>query len=118
MKKTRIARINSLLKEVIAEVIINEVRDPKVSRFTSITSVEASNDLHFAKVFVSVIGDTTDKEKTITALQTAAGFIAMQASHKVKLRYFPALSFKIDESVEKHLKIEKILQELKEKENE
>jgi ribosome-binding factor A len=114
MKKTRIARLNSLLREVIAEVIIKEVRDPKVNKFTSITSVDASEDLRHANVFVSVIGSESEKEQTLATLQSAAGYIATQASHLVKLRYFPSLSFKLDDSVEKHLRIEKILQDLKE----
>ena len=105
----RAVRLNSLLKEVISEVVMRDVRDPRLPQFVTITEVEITSDLHYAKVFVSVIGTAEQKAKTIEALQSAAGFIAVQASKKVVMRYFPALTFKIDDSVEKHIRIETLL---------
>ncbi|MGE5196765.1 MAG: 30S ribosome-binding factor RbfA [Anaerolineae bacterium] len=109
MAKKRIERLNSLLKEVISEVILRDVRNPHVSPLISVTRVDISNDLHHAKVFISVIGSSGEKEQTIVALQSAAGFIAIQASKKVVMRYFPALIFKLDSSVEHHLRIDALL---------
>ena len=105
----RAVRLNSLLKEVISEVVMRDVRDPRLPQFVTITGVEITNDLHYAKVSVSVIGTPEQKIKTIEALQSAAGFIAVQSSKKVVMRYFPELTFKIDDSVEQHIRIESLL---------
>ncbi len=112
MKKQRIERLGSLLTEVISEVINKEVRNPNVAHFVSVTHVDITADLHFAKVYISIIGTDMEKKKTIDALQSAAGFIAIQASKKMSIRYFPVLTFKLDNSVEEHLRIEKILNEI------
>ena len=109
MKKNRLNRINSLLKEVIFEVIQREVRNPHVTTFVSVTQVDTSADLHHAKVYISLIGSNEEKQKVLSALQSAAGFIAVHAAEKVELRYFPNLTFKLDTAAEEHMKIQKIL---------
>src|SRR5665647_1450226 len=96
----RTDRLNSLLKEVISEVIRKDVRNPHVNELVTVTRVDITKDLHYAKVFVSIIGEPAVKAETIAALQSAAGFIAVTASRKVVLRYFPELTFKLDDSVD------------------
>ncbi len=113
-ERVRIKKLNSLLKEVIAEVIQRDVRDPRIHTFTSITKVDLSNDLQHAKVFVSILATDKEKKETLEALQSAAGFIAVSASKKVVMRYFPVLIFKLDTSVEEHLRIEKVLEQIHE----
>jgi len=117
MKAQRLNRVNSLLKEVIYEVIHKEVRNPHINTFVTVTKVETSADLHHAKVYISMIATDAEKEKVLQALESAAGFIAVQASKKVELRYFPQLSFKIDTSADEHMRIEKILGELEQERN-
>ena len=112
MKKNRLSRVNSLLKEVIFEVIQKEVKNPHVNTFISVTEVDTSADLHHAKVYVSMLGSDGEKAKVLAALQTAAGFIAVNAAEKVKLRYFPSLVFHLDTAAEEHSKIQKILDDL------
>lgn len=109
MTKQRTSRLNSLLKEVISDIIRKDVRNPHVNELVTVTRVDISKDLHHAKVYISVIGSAVQKEETLEALQSAAGFIAVQSSKEVVMRYFPALSFKIDDSVEKHMRIEELL---------
>lgn len=109
MKKNRLERINSLLKEVIFEVIQKDVRNPHVNTFVTVTRVDTSADLHHAKVYISLIASEQDKEKVLAALQTAAGFIAVHAAKKVELRYFPSLTFKLDTALEEHLRIQELL---------
>ncbi len=109
MVKNRVARLNSLLKEVISEVIHQDVKNPHVNRFVSVASVDISKDLQHAKVYISVIGTKEEKALTIRALTSAAGFIAVNASKKVTMRYFPALTFKLDESVDQQMHINSLL---------
>lgn len=114
MVKNRVARLNSLLKEVLSEVIHRDVKNPHVHRFVSVTSVDISNDLQHAKVYISVIGTQAEKESTIKALESAAGFIAIAASKKVVMRYFPALTFKLDDSVDKQMRIDSLIDKIHE----
>ncbi len=114
MVKNRVARLNSLLKEVISEVIHRDVRNPHVNKFVSVTNVDITSDLQHAKVMISVIGTPKEKEETILALQSAAGFIAIQSSKKVVMRYFPELTFKLDTTVDQHMRIESLLGKIKE----
>lgn len=109
MKKQRIDRINSLLREVIFDVIQKQVRNPHVNLFVSVMRVDTSSDLYHAKVYISMIGSDAEKQKVVAALNSAAGFIAVQASKQVELRHFPELSFRLDTAAEEHFKIEQIL---------
>ena len=113
MVKNRIARLNSLLKQVISEIIRRDVRNPHVNALITVIQVEISNDLQHARVHVSVIGTPEEKNETIKALQSAAGFIAVQASKEVVMRYFPTLTFKLDTSVEQHMRIDNLLGQIK-----
>ena len=108
----RTVRLNSLLKEVISEVIRKDVGHPKVSTLVTVTSVDITKDLSLAKVYISVIGTDKEKEETIKALESAAGYIAVLASKKVVMRHFPSLIFKLDEGVDKHLRIDSILKDI------
>lgn len=112
MTVKRTDRLNSLLKEVISDVIRRDVQNPHVNELMSITRVDITKDLHYAKVYVSVIGTDVEKQETLAALNSAAGFIAVNASKKVVMRYFPSLTFILDDSVEKHLRIESLLNKI------
>ena len=108
----RTERLNSLLKEVLSEVIRGDVRNPNVAEFTTVTDVDISKDLHYAKVYISVIGTDKERTETIDALESAAGFIGVLASKKVTMRHFPSLTFRLDTSVDKQMKIDSLLKKL------
>ncbi len=113
----RTFRLNSLLKEVISEVIRQDVKNPHIHELLTVTEVDVSRDLHSAKVYISVIGPQSEKDKTLEALQSASGYVAVAAAKKVTLRYFPQLTFKLDESIEKHMQIDQLLSEINLKKN-
>ncbi|MCB1072538.1 MAG: 30S ribosome-binding factor RbfA [Chlamydiales bacterium] len=112
----RTERLNSLLKEVLSEVIRDDVRNPNVAEFTTVTAVDISKDLHHAKVYISVIGTDTQRKETVEALESAAGFIGVLASKKVVMRHFPTLTFRLDTSVDKQMKIDSLLKKIHEEE--
>ncbi len=122
MSERRVQRLNSLLKEVISDVIHQDVKNPHLPKLITVTRVEVSKDLHHAKVYISAIGDDAVKKEAIAVLQSAANFIAVHASKKVVMRFFPELLFIVDSSLEAHMKIEeliyKIQQERKSRESE
>ncbi len=110
--KRRTDRLNSLLQEVLSEIIQHDVRDPRLGKFVSITHVEITKDLHHAKVHISVLGDTKQKQESLEALKSAAGFIAQTASKQVTMRYFPELTFKLDQSVEEQIRLDEIFKKI------
>ena len=121
MSGRRKDRLNSLLKEVIADVIRHRVRNPDVHPLVTVSKVDVSKDIKYAKIYISVIASEDEKQKTLNALNSGSGFIAVQASKQVVLRFFPSLTFYLDNSVEQHFKIDKILSDIqleREKRNE
>lgn len=112
MAPKRTDRLNSLLQVVISEVIRKDVRNPHVGEFVSITSVEITKDLQHAKVYISVIGTDEQKARAVSALQSAAGFIAVHSSKKMTIHHFPELTFKLDDSVEKQMRIENVIHKI------
>jgi ribosome-binding factor A len=110
MSTRRVFRLNSLLKEVISEVLRKDLHHvAKKTEMLTITAVEITADLSFAKVFFSLIGDLKTKEVACAELNGIAGQIAHVASRKVRMRTFPKLRFYIDEGLEKQLRICEIL---------
>ncbi len=116
LMKKRTDRLNSLLKEVLSEVIRGEVRHPDVHPLFTVTSVDITKDLRHAKVYISVIGTSLEKQATIQALQQAAGFIAVSTSKKVVMRTFPQLYFKLDTSVDQQMRIDELIDKIHEQE--
>ena len=96
----RMDRINVLLRQEISRVLAVELRDPRVSSIVSVTHVDASADLRNAKVFVSVLGDQSEKRSTLKALKSAAGFIRHSMRPHLTLKAIPSLDFMLDESIE------------------
>jgi ribosome-binding factor A len=108
----RIQRLNSLLKQVISSVIRKEVKNPHLPKLITITHVEVTKDLRHAKVYVSVIGEEKRKKEALQALQSASGFIAIHASKEIVMRYFPELTFILDDTVDKQEHIEALIDQI------
>jgi len=109
MKSRRIERLNSLFKEVISDMIRKHVKDPRLPELLTVTEVDVSNDLHYAKVYISVIGTEEDKERAVQILQGASRMIAHYSNKEVTVRYFPDLTFYVDTQLEKQFQIQSLL---------
>lgn len=106
----RTERLNSLLREVISDVIHREIYECDRYQFLSISRVEITADLHNAKVFISFISqDQGLRAQLLAELQGVAGAIGAISSKRVRMRFFPHLTFRIDESVEKHQQIDRLI---------
>lgn len=116
MENKRIKRLNSLLKEVLSEVIMKEVKDPRLAPLVTVTDVDIAGDLRTAKVSISIIGTDKERRDTLEALESAAGYIAISASKKVVMRYFPALTFKLDTSVDQQMRINALIEKIHDEE--
>lgn len=108
----RAARLAETLKEEMAEIIQSELKDPRLG-FATVTRVEVSNDLRYAKVLVSVYGSSEDGEATLSVLERAMGFIRSLLGRRLRLRYVPEISFKLDPSIGYGARVTHLLDELK-----
>jgi ribosome-binding factor A len=97
---SRAARIADQIQRDLSDLIRQDLKDPRVGLVT-ITSVEVSRDLSHAKVYVTSLAGLESTERSIQALQHAAGFLRTQLSHSLKVRSIPQLHFMYDESVER-----------------
>lgn len=113
MAKQRVPRLNSLLQEVISDVIRNDLHHMSlINQFVSITRVEITADLSYAKVHISVIGTDAQKKEAVETLQGIAGTIARKASKKVRMYQFPRLDFMIDEALLNQLHMQDLMDKL------
>jgi ribosome-binding factor A len=112
MQSNRVDRVSGLLQEEIGRLIQRELKDPRIG-FVSVTRVALSRDLRYAKVFFSLYGDETAKQRSLEGLRSALGFIRGELARRLGLRYIPELDFRIDESVEYAFHIEEIIQQIK-----
>lgn len=86
MNKKRINRISEETKRILSDILANDLKDPRISTMTSIVSVEVTNDLRYAKVFVSVLGDDKEKEDTIEGLKSAKGYVRKELGNRLDIR--------------------------------
>lgn len=95
----RTRQVGELLKEELSDIIRREVKDPRIG-FMSITEVEVPTDLRSARVYVSVLGTDEEREATVAALRSAAGFIRHHLKPRLRMRQIPELDFRSDRSME------------------
>ena len=93
-------RINGEVQRVLAEVIRGEIKDPRISPWTSVVEVEVAPDLKSCKVWISVLGDDEARKATLEGLRSAEGFIKRQLARTINLRNTPELTFVMDQSIE------------------
>lgn len=120
MPTRRQRRVNALISEALSELLQREVADPRLS-FVTITGVDTTGDLRQAHVYVALLGNSQDQKESLQALAKATGYLRRQLGQRVYLRYIPELTFHLDESAERGLQIDKILDDLesvRKKENE
>jgi ribosome-binding factor A len=109
----RVERINSLIQQLLMELLRSEVKDPRLSGMISITSVETAADLKFAKIYVSSLGGVAEKDEVLAGLKRASGFLRSELTHKLDLRTAPELDFRWDESIEHGAHILELLDKVK-----
>ena len=111
MASNRIERINEDILRVFSS-LLREIKDPRVNQgIISVTSVETSGDLRYAKVYLSVYGLSSENE-FLKGLKSASGFLRYELGQILSLRYTPELVFELDKSIEHGAKINTILNDL------
>jgi ribosome-binding factor A len=107
---SRMRKVNELLREVIAEEVGN-LKDPRIG-FVTITGVDTSPDLRTAIVYYSVLGSPEEQAATAAALDHARPHFQSVVGRQVRLKYTPRLTFRVDESIERGIRISSLLHEL------
>src|SRR5579862_1836820 len=110
MKAQRIAKIDHEIQRVLGTIVSQELQDPRLA-FVTVTRAEVSDDLHYCKVFVSVIGDRHQARQSLDALQHAGRFLRGELGRKIELRHTPELIFVEDRSAERAIELAKTLRE-------
>lgn len=111
MAGLRIKRVNEQLKREISEILLGEVKDPRIGPVT-VTAVSTAPDLTLARVFVHPLGSEEERTETLAGLRAAGAFIRSEIGRRLRLRRTPELRFEIDESLEHALRIERLLAEV------
>jgi ribosome-binding factor A len=114
---SRSERVAEEIKKAVSQIINNEIKDPRVSGLISVTKVEMTKDLRHAKIFLSIYGEESEKQKVFEGLKNAEGFIRKELAHRVRMKFIPEISFKMDESIEYGIHIYKLLEEVQKQED-
>ena len=118
MAKKRLGRINDEIRDALSSSL-RRIKDPRVNGgLISIIRCEATGDLRYCKVFVSVLGDEKTQKDVMKGLKSAAGWLRRELSQNLDLRYTPELIMELDNSIEHGATISKILQDIIPREDE
>jgi len=107
---SRALRIADQIQRELADLIRNELNDPRVGMIT-LTGVEVSHDYSHAKVFYTTLHSESDNFLTGKGLEHAAGFLRSHLSHRLKIRVIPQLHFIYDESIERGIRLSQLIDE-------
>ena len=107
MASNRIGRINEEIQRELS-ALIPAVKDPRVSGMISVTAVETTPDLRYAKAYISVL-DKENGERVLKGLRSASGWLRRELGSALKLRYTPELGFQLDDSIDKGAHILELL---------
>ena len=110
MASNRIGRINEEIQRELASLIPN-VKDPRVTGMISVTAVDTTPDLRYAKIYISVL-DKSDSAQVLKGLKSASGWLRRELGNTMKLRYTPELVFEIDHSIEYGAHISQVISSL------
>lgn len=111
-------RINGEVQRVLAEIIRGEIKDPRISQWTSVVSVEVAPDLKSCKAWISVLGGEEVRKATLQGLKSAEGFIKRQLAKTINLRNTPEITFVMDQSIEYGVNMSRRIDEVIARDNE
>ena len=101
-------RVNEAVREVLSARIAGGLNDPRIG-FVTLTSVETSPDLRHARVYVSVLGDETERADTLAGLSSAHGVLQQAIGRELRMKRTPTLEFVFDESIDRGMRISELL---------
>ena len=112
MEYQRADRIGELLIELIAEVLREDLRDPRVAG-VSVTGAKVSKDLRHARIYFNILGEKTERKQALDGLKSATGFIRSKVAKQLGLKFVPAIEFTYDETEDEAQRIDALLKQVK-----
>lgn len=109
-------RLGEIMRKEISDILYKQIKDPRINGLCSIVRVDVSDDLRYAKVSVSIMGDESQQKNTLAGLKSATNYIRREIGHRIDLRYVPEMTFVLDKSIEYSIHIDQLIKEFK-KEN-
>jgi len=109
--QTRLGRIEEEYRKELSQIIGYELKNPNVTGLISVTKVKVTNDLKYARVYVSIMNSKNVKD-TLAGLKKSSGYIRSELARRVNLRNTPELIFELDDSIEYGAKIDTILKQI------
>jgi ribosome-binding factor A len=103
-------RVDEAVRAVLSDAISKDLQDPRVG-FVTVTAVKTSPDLRHARVYVSVLGDEAERADSLAGLRSARGFLQSRVAGELTLKHTPTITFEYDESVDRGMRISRLLQE-------
>jgi ribosome-binding factor A len=110
MKNDRMRRVDEAVREVLSEAVTSEIKDPRVG-FVTVTDVDTSPDLRHARVYVSILGEDAARRRGLDGLRSAHGYLQRRVSRELRLKHTPTLDFIYDDSLDRSLRLQEILEE-------
>src|SRR5246127_2504570 len=110
MKTHRLARVAEVIREVASQVILFELRDPRIKNVT-VTRAEVSGDLQHAKVYVSIMGTPKEQQLCLHGLRHAAGFLQSKLADRLQTRFTPVIHFVLDQGVKNSIEVSRLINE-------
>jgi len=110
----RSERLAEAIKKEVSDLLRDEIKDPRIG-FVSITAVKVSKDLRYADIFASVYGEPAAQKASMEALAKAQGFVRSELGKRIRLRYTPEITFKLDQSIGQGARLIKLMEEVREK---
>ena len=111
MPNRRQIQVADAVQQHMSYLLQRELKDPRIG-FATVTSVEMSPDLRYARIFISVMGTPDEQRATMDALASGKGFIRRELAARLDLRFAPEVQFKLDTSAEYSDRINRLLNEL------
>ncbi|MBU1808917.1 MAG: 30S ribosome-binding factor RbfA [Candidatus Omnitrophica bacterium] len=112
MSSQRSGRVQEAIRQEVSSIIHSQIRDPRLG-FLTITGVELTKDLRYARIYFSVLGGDKEKKLALRGLNSAKGYIKGLLGDRIKLRYMPEIEFKIDETLERTRHIYDLFEKIK-----
>lgn len=114
--RKRVARVGEAVKREIGVILDQKLNDPNLG-FVTVTRVDITDDLRYAKVFVSVLGGADEKEASMRRLRRARRFVRSELASSLSLRLAPEIRFVLDDSSEQYLRIAEVLKRIHEEDS-
>ncbi len=108
----RSERVEGQLRKEISKILLEDLKDPRIG-FVTITRIDLTGDLRYARIYFSILGDDKAKEEGLKGIKSAIGFIRKLIAERMKLRYVPELYFKLDNSLEYSINLEKTFERIR-----